>query len=136
MFGVIPTGTGKIGFPVERYGSSIELSLPHQFFFSSIFFASENGENGANLEEKLMPYLSALADFREKVRSVAREHKVTGVLEVRDPFRWSDYSLRSFSGVTVDSVCAQECDRLRDDVLPELGVRLEDRTIFGNGMMI
>ena len=92
MFGVIPTGTGKIGFPVERYGSSIELSLPHQFFFSSIFFVSEDGENGANLEEKLMPYLSALADFREKVRSVAREHKVTGILEVRD---FSDLIIRS-----------------------------------------
>lgn len=35
-----------------------------------------------NLEETIMPYLSVLADFREKVRSIAREHKVTPILEV------------------------------------------------------
>lgn len=29
-----------------------------------------------------MPYLTALADFREKVRNIAREHKVAGILEV------------------------------------------------------
>ncbi|KAK6049111.1 hypothetical protein COOONC_13384 [Cooperia oncophora] len=49
----------------------------------------------------LMPYLNALSSFREKVRNIAKENKVTAILE--------------------------ECDRLRDDVLPELGVRLEDR---------
>ncbi|GMR47883.1 hypothetical protein PMAYCL1PPCAC_18078, partial [Pristionchus mayeri] len=78
MFG-IPT-SGDIGFPVESDG--------------------EGSLNG-NLEETIMPYLSVLADFREKVRAIAREHKVTPILE--------------------------ECDRVRDEVLPELGVRLEDR---------
>ncbi|KAF8376287.1 cars-1 [Pristionchus pacificus] len=78
MFG-IPT-SGDIGFAVESEGN--------------------NAVNG-NLEETIMPYLSVLADFREKVRSIAREHKVTPILE--------------------------ECDRVRDEVLPELGVRLEDR---------
>ncbi|GMT23913.1 hypothetical protein PFISCL1PPCAC_15210, partial [Pristionchus fissidentatus] len=79
MFGVIPTSS-EIGYPVE---------------------ADCSGSSNGNLEETLMPYLSALADFREKVRGIAREHSVKAILE--------------------------ECDRLRDEVLPELGVRLEDR---------
>ena len=49
-----------------------------------------------------MPYLSALAEFRDGVRSLAREKK--------DP-----KEILSLS------------DDLRDNVLPELGVRLEDR---------
>ncbi|WKY05404.1 hypothetical protein Q1695_005982 [Nippostrongylus brasiliensis] len=75
VFGVVPM-SGEIGFPIER-------------------------EAGVGSEEMLMPYLNALADFREQVRNIAKENKVVGILEV--------------------------CDRLRDDVLPELGVRLEDR---------
>ncbi|KAH3890802.1 cysteine--tRNA ligase, cytoplasmic-like isoform X4 [Dreissena polymorpha] len=58
-------------------------------------------KNGVLSEELIMPYLSVLANFREDVRKVARDEKVTAVLQV--------------------------CDRLRDDVLPELGVRLEDK---------
>nr|CDJ80309.1 Cysteinyl-tRNA synthetase domain containing protein [Haemonchus contortus] len=76
MFGVIPK-SGELGFPIER-------------------------EAGVGSEEMLMPYLNALATFREKVRNIAKDNKVISILE--------------------------ECDRLRDDVLPELGVRLEDRT--------
>uniref|UniRef100_H3B5Y6 Cysteine--tRNA ligase, cytoplasmic n=1 Tax=Latimeria chalumnae TaxID=7897 RepID=H3B5Y6_LATCH len=52
------------------------------------------------LEATVMPYLKVLSDFREGVRQVAREKKVTEVLQL--------------------------CDALRDDVLPEHGVRLED----------
>lgn len=48
-----------------------------------------------------MPYLSALANFRDNVRKGAIEVKATNILK--------------------------ECDLLRDDVLPELGVRLEDK---------
>lgn len=47
-----------------------------------------------------MPYLTILGDFREKVRSHAKELKATEIL--------------------------RECDRLRDEVLPNVGVRLED----------
>lgn len=54
----------------------------------------------ANHEEVAMPYVQLLADFREEVRNVARDEKVTKIL--------------------------QACDRLRDDSLPELGVKLED----------
>ena len=52
-------------------------------------------------EETVMPYLNAMADFRDNVRRAARELKATEILK--------------------------ECDRLRDDVLPDLGVRLEDK---------
>ncbi|XP_072278290.1 cysteine--tRNA ligase, cytoplasmic isoform X2 [Pyxicephalus adspersus] len=58
-----------------------------------------NGQN-INLESTVMPYLQVLSQFREGVRQIARENKVLGVLKL--------------------------CDSLRDDVLPELGVRLED----------
>ena len=51
-----------------------------------------------------MPYLSTLASFRDAVRLEARALKASNILA--------------------------ECDKLRDDVLPELGVRLEDKVIF------
>lgn len=47
-----------------------------------------------------MPYLEILANFREKVRNCAKTLKANDIL--------------------------QECDRLRDDILPNVGVRLED----------
>ncbi|XP_034626136.1 cysteine--tRNA ligase, cytoplasmic isoform X2 [Trachemys scripta elegans] len=53
-----------------------------------------------NLESTVMPYLQVLSDFREGVRQIAREKKVTEVLQLSDA--------------------------LRDDILPELGVRFED----------
>uniref|UniRef100_A0A8C1NYN5 Cysteine--tRNA ligase, cytoplasmic n=1 Tax=Cyprinus carpio TaxID=7962 RepID=A0A8C1NYN5_CYPCA len=59
-----------------------------------------NGQN-ADLESTVIPYLSVLSDFREDVRKIAREEKVTELLRL--------------------------CDELRDNTLPELGVRLEDR---------
>ncbi|XP_077995092.1 cysteine--tRNA ligase, cytoplasmic-like [Glandiceps talaboti] len=65
-----------------------------------IGFPMSSGENNANLEETVMPYVEAFAEFRDSVRQVAREKKVVEVLKL--------------------------CDQVRDDVLPELGVRLED----------
>ncbi|KAH7729373.1 cysteine--tRNA ligasecytoplasmic [Aphelenchoides avenae] len=65
------------------------------------FPTDQNGNIAENREELVMPYLQALSEFREKIREIAREKKVIDILD--------------------------ECDRLRDDVLPELGVRLEDR---------
>lgn len=47
-----------------------------------------------------MPYLEILANFREKVRNHAKALKASSILE--------------------------ECDTLRDDILPNIGVRLED----------
>lgn len=48
-----------------------------------------------------MPYLNIIAEFRETVRNLARDLKAVNIL--------------------------QECDQLRDVVLPDVGVRLEDR---------
>jgi len=52
------------------------------------------------VEETVMPYLEILANFREKVRNCAKTLSANDIL--------------------------QECDRLRDDILPNVGVRLED----------
>ncbi|KAH9496409.1 hypothetical protein Btru_012569 [Bulinus truncatus] len=60
----------------------------------------QGGTQNTNVEETVMPYLSAFADFRDKVRSLARETKQKDILSA--------------------------CDNVRDDILPELGVRLED----------
>lgn len=61
-----------------------------------------SGQGSAvDTEEALMPVLQALAEFREDVRKEARQLKASRVLDL--------------------------CDQLRDDVLPNLGVRMEDR---------
>ncbi|XP_025084999.1 cysteine--tRNA ligase, cytoplasmic-like [Pomacea canaliculata] len=65
----------------------------------SIGFPQASGQT-INLEETLMPYLSAFATFRDQVRQSAREQKATGILKL--------------------------CDEVRDSILPKLGVRLED----------
>ncbi|CDW56465.1 cysteinyl tRNA synthetase, cytoplasmic [Trichuris trichiura] len=59
------------------------------------------GKGSASKEQLVMPYLNVLSEFRERVREEAREHKIGTLLE--------------------------ECDRLRDEILVDLGVRLEDR---------
>lgn len=74
-FGAIE-GTEPIGFPVGGKDQS------------------------GDLESTVMPYLTVLSDFRHNVRKIAREQKVTELLQL--------------------------CDEIRDDTLPELGVRLED----------
>lgn len=56
---------------------------------------------GANREQVLEPVLDALMNFRTQVRAQARNKDVTGVL--------------------------QECDKFRDEILPALGIRLEDK---------
>ncbi|KAF3833071.1 hypothetical protein F7725_026736 [Dissostichus mawsoni] len=56
-----------------------------------------------DLETTVMPYLSVLSNFREEVRKIARDKKVMELLQL--------------------------CDVVRDDTLPELGVRLEDHEV-------
>ncbi|XP_013397069.2 cysteine--tRNA ligase, cytoplasmic-like, partial [Lingula anatina] len=65
----------------------------------TIGFPQGSGQT-ANIEDTVMPYLACFANFRELVRKVAREQKVTDILKF--------------------------CDQVRDDDLPNLGVRLED----------
>ena len=60
-----------------------------------------DGVDASNREKVVMPYIDAFAQFRDDVRKVAREQKVPGVLNL--------------------------CDAVRDDILPHLGVRLEDK---------
>ncbi|KOC66183.1 Cysteine--tRNA ligase, cytoplasmic [Habropoda laboriosa] len=65
-----------------------------------IGFPVDANTTNLNVEEIAMPYLEILASFREKVRSHAKTLKASSILE--------------------------ECDKLRDDILPDVGVRLED----------
>jgi len=48
-----------------------------------------------------MPFVNVMAEFREDVRIIAREEKVTRILKL--------------------------CDEVRDDKLVEIGVKLEDQ---------
>ena len=48
-----------------------------------------------------MPFVNLIAEFREDVRKIAREEKVTRILKV--------------------------CDEIRDDKLIDIGVKLEDQ---------
>ncbi|XP_022083673.1 cysteine--tRNA ligase, cytoplasmic-like [Acanthaster planci] len=66
-----------------------------------IGFPLSGATQNANVEETVMPYLQVLSEFREKVRQTARQQKAVDILKL--------------------------CDALRDDILPDLGVRLEDR---------
>lgn len=61
-----------------------------------------SGASTNDREAIVMPFLEILAQFREVVRSEARLQKNIDILK--------------------------ECDRLRDEILPELGVRLEDHS--------
>lgn len=65
------------------------------------FPSISGGEGAGNKEEILMPYLSTLADYRKAVREHARSVKATAILQL--------------------------CDELRDEILPNLSVRLEDK---------
>lgn len=78
IFGTIEGPRGSIGFPV---GGSINSNV--------------------EIEKTLLPYVDALAEFRNSVREEAKTIKVNAILQL--------------------------CDKLRDDVLPNLSVRLEDK---------
>lgn len=58
-------------------------------------------EGCADLESTVLPYVEATADFRNQVRELAKQLKATDILKL--------------------------CDEIRDDILPSLGVRLEDK---------
>lgn len=65
-----------------------------------IGFPTAGSSGAANVEDIAMPYLDAFAKFRESVRVVARKQAVGEILNL--------------------------CDDVRDNILPNLGVRLED----------
>lgn len=60
-----------------------------------------NSETANNQESMIMPYVQSVAEFRNLVREKAKLLKALDILRL--------------------------CDDLRDDVLPNLGVRLEDK---------
>lgn len=57
-----------------------------------------------------MPYLEIFAEFRQNIRTHARSLNATDILK--------------------------ECDRIRDEVLPNVGVRLEDREGEGSAVKL
>ena len=85
---------------------SVASYITHMFkmfgliFNDSIGFAE--GAGGGSREQVLGPVLDALMEFRSSVREKARSNDVGGVLGL--------------------------CDTFRDNILPPLGIRLEDRT--------
>lgn len=82
LFGVIPTSDEDIGYPTSAQ--------------------TANGGGSASTADTVLPYLDALATFRDDVRALARAKA--------DPVEYLKLS-----------------DALRDTVLPALGVLLEDR---------
>lgn len=69
---------------------------------AEIGFPSSSSDTATNKEEILTPVLDALMSFRSSVRDKARGKDTGAVLD--------------------------ECDSFRDDALPPLGIRLEDKT--------
>jgi cysteinyl-tRNA synthetase len=71
------------------------------------------------VEETVMPYLDAFAKFRDDVRQVARQQKCK--------LTSSSYGILGHVNITLTATdILKLCDEVRDDVLPNLGVRLED----------
>lgn len=71
---------------------------------SDIGYGSDNSANGHSRESAVAPILDAFCEFRDTVRGTARKGLSDGIRQI----------------LTL-------CDSVRDDVLPQLGVRLEDR---------
>uniref|UniRef100_A0AC35UI62 DALR_2 domain-containing protein n=1 Tax=Rhabditophanes sp. KR3021 TaxID=114890 RepID=A0AC35UI62_9BILA len=70
-------------------------------YFENNGSTESNNKSGVDEDEMLLPYLSALANFREKVRLSAIDNKNKDILKL--------------------------CDELRDVDLFELGIKLEDK---------
>ena len=87
----------KVAIYITRIFDILGLEMDRR-----IGFASANKES-ANTEDLVMPYLNVLASFRDNVRIQAK-------------------SIGGNAGPIL-----KECDLLRDDILPQLGVRLEDK---------
>lgn len=110
IFGVIHDARDDIGFPLDA-GKSTDVSFSlyqyilivfnlYLFLLFIYFFPFHFGIS--KIEETVMPYLTVLAEFRKDVRDMVRAQKPA--MEI-----------------------LTKCDAIRDDVLPNLGVRLEDR---------
>ena len=100
-----PSGE-TIGLVVRNVASYITriLDLFGLNGLGSIGFSSndDSASGGTSREDHLAPVLDALMSFRSAVREKARNKDLSGVLEL--------------------------CDSFRDEALPQLGVRLEDKS--------
>ncbi|RWS31740.1 cysteine--tRNA ligase: cytoplasmic-like protein [Leptotrombidium deliense] len=70
-----------------------------------IGFGATSQNEATNKEEIIMPLLEVLCNFREDMRSIAKDSKINQIL--------------------------QKCDELRDDILPNLGIKIEDKEVCG-----
>lgn len=105
IFGTISYSHDAIGFPIDSNIVKLNvwfifIYIYLYFFFFSLYFEFFIMDFIIKVEQAVMPYLEILANFREKVRNHAKTLKASTILE--------------------------ECDTLRDDILPNIGVRLED----------
>jgi len=66
--------------------------------------AGESTGAAQDVEETILPYIEVLSEFREQVRNTAKS--------IADP--------------SIKSTILKACDEIRDDKMPNLGVRLED----------
>lgn len=87
-------------FIVETF-DMFGVSLNGKNFFTSTSNGYDDNASNVDKEELVMPYLEVLSAFRENVRKHARTSKNIDILNL--------------------------CDEIRDTILPELGVRLEDK---------
>jgi cysteinyl-tRNA synthetase len=85
---------------ILRVFGVIQSADTDSFGFKS---ATESGAT-VDVEEVILPYIEVLSEFRENVRSTAK----------------------SITDTSVKSSILKTCDEIRDDKLPNLGVRLED----------
>ena len=69
-----------------------------------------------------MPYLNALSKFRDDIRVEARATKRNNCI-----LKWINKTRKITNFIKfLEIEILKLCDRLRDDVLPELGVLIED----------
>ena len=91
-------------YTVGKYISDILkcLGLVYNTDFVDYFRTSGEGDSNKNAEEILTPYMDVLTKFRHEVKNaIVVEKDEKKILKL--------------------------CDQLRDDILPELGVRIEDK---------
>ena len=90
-------------YGIAKYISDILkcLGLVYNTDFVDYFKLSE-ADGGKNAEEILTPFINAITDFRGQVKDICITEKDVKKVLI-------------------------ECDKLRDDILPNLGVRIEDK---------
>lgn len=78
----------------------------HSSELDSFGFKTAGESTGAvqDIEEIILPYIEVLSEFREHVRSTSK----------------------SIADASIKSVILKACDNIRDEKMPNLGVRLED----------